>query len=210
MDRRLFTRAAVTVTALAVARPALGDPLATPEPGDMTLGNPKAKVTVIQYASASCPHCAAFNNDVFPAFKAKYIDTGRVFYVFREFLTQPVQVAAAGFLLARCVPAPKYFQVIDAFFHAQAEMYDKNDLKGPLLAVASRFGLDPTAVDACLADQAQVDGLNARVKRYIDRDKIRATPTFLVNGKLMEGEQTLDALDAAITAAEAARRGKRG
>ena len=69
---------------------------------DMVMGNPKAKITVVEYASASCSHCAAFAIDVFPAFKAKYIDTGQVKYVFREVLTEPVQRAAAGFILARC------------------------------------------------------------------------------------------------------------
>src|SRR5271170_7604643 len=79
---------------------------------DMSLGNPTAKVTVIEYASASCPHCARFNNDVFPAFKTKYIDSGRIHYVFREFLTPPVEVAAAGFLTARCAGKDKYFSVL--------------------------------------------------------------------------------------------------
>ena len=68
---------------------------------DMAMGNAQAKVTVIEYASASCPHCAEFNNEVFPAFKAKYIDSGKIHYVFREFLTPPAEVAASGFLIAR-------------------------------------------------------------------------------------------------------------
>ena len=74
---------------------------------DMTLGNPKAPVTVIEYASVSCPHCAAFNNDVFPTLKAKYIDTGKVFYVAREALTSDPSIAAAGFLTARCAGKQK-------------------------------------------------------------------------------------------------------
>src|SRR6201987_6183796 len=69
---------------------------------DMSMGNPQAKVTVIEYASASCPHCADFNNEVFPAFKAKYIDTGKIHYVFREFITPPAELAMAVFLTARC------------------------------------------------------------------------------------------------------------
>src|ERR1700760_4511976 len=96
---------------------------------DMSLGNPTAKVTVIEYASASCPHCAKFNNEVYPAFKAKYIDTGKVFYIFREFLTQPVELAAAAFMLARCAPRGRYFGVIDGMFHAQEEIYASHEIK---------------------------------------------------------------------------------
>src|ERR1700744_5268888 len=90
---------------------------------DMSLGNPNAKVTVIEYASVACPHCARFNNDVFPAFKAKYIDTGKIHYVFREMLVggdAEMQMAAAGFLMARCAGKDKYFSVVDAIFHGQA------------------------------------------------------------------------------------------
>ena len=82
----------------------------------MSLGDPKAKVRVIEYASASCSHCARFNNEVFPAFKAKYIDTGRVHYTLKEFLTPPVEVAAAAFLLARCTGKDRYFSTLDAVY----------------------------------------------------------------------------------------------
>jgi protein-disulfide isomerase len=91
---------------------------------DMTMGDPKAAVKMVEYASASCSHCATFNNTVFPAFKAKYIDTGKVGYTFKEFLTPPVEVAAAGFLTARCAGKDKYFSVVDAIFRAQNEVTD--------------------------------------------------------------------------------------
>ena len=100
---------------------------------DMTMGDPKAKIEMVEYASASCSHCAAFNNNVFPAFKAKYIDTGKVHYPFKEFLTPPAEVAAAGFLTARCAGKDKYFNVVDALFHAQEEMFTSGDMRGVLL-----------------------------------------------------------------------------
>ena len=96
--RRRLALALAFVLALPVAALAYGPP----KPIDMTLGSPKAKVTVIEYASLACSHCAHFNNEVFPEFKAKYIDTGKVRYVYREFYTPPVEVAAAGALIARC------------------------------------------------------------------------------------------------------------
>jgi protein-disulfide isomerase len=169
----------------------------------MTLGSPKAPVTVIEYASASCPHCARFNNEVFPAFKAKYIDTGKVRYAFREFLTQPVELAAATYLIARCAGSDKYFQVLDGVFHAQTEIYQTGEMKGPMLKIAKDAGLDEAAVNACLADQKAIAAMNGRVKTYATRDQITGTPTFVVDGERLVGEQTLDQLDTAIAAAEA-------
>jgi protein-disulfide isomerase len=170
---------------------------------DLTLGDPKAKVTVIEYASASCPHCARFNNEVFPAFKAKYVDTGKVYYVFRSYLTQPIEVAGAGALLARCAAKDQAFAVIDTFFKGQQHMYDTGDLRSALLAAGAAGGLSPAQVDACLADEAAVKALNARVQHYLDRDKINETPTFVIGDQRLAGEQTLAELDDAIAKAEA-------
>lgn len=206
MDRRLLIGAGAFIAVFAAGLPGLCDPLATVEPDDMTMGAPRAPVTVIEYASASCPHCARFNNEVFPAFKAKYIDTGKVYYALREFLTEPVQVAAAAFLVARCAGKRQYFKVVDAFFHAQEQIYQTGDLKGPLLKIAASVGLDEKAVDACLADAQAAKALNDRVDRYASRDDIRATPTFLVNGKRLEGEQSLADLSTAVDAALAVAR----
>ncbi len=170
---------------------------------DMSLGDPNAKVTVIEYGSASCTHCAHFNNDIFPAFKAKYIDTGQVRFIFREFLTEPVSLAAATYLLARCAGKGKYFSVLDAVFHAQADIYKAGDATAIMHKIAADAGLSEAKATACLNDKAAIDALNARVKGYIDNDKITGTPTFFVDGERLEGVQTLDQLGAAIARAEA-------
>jgi protein-disulfide isomerase len=167
-------------------------------PSDMSMGDPGAKVTVIEYGSASCPHCARFNNEVFPAFKAKYVDTGKVRYVFREFLTDPVQLAAAGFLLARCGGPDKYFAILDGVFHAQDEIYQTQDAAGPLIRVARANGLSEAAANACLQDPTAISALNARVQGYETTDHINSTPTFDVNGKRIEGEQTLAQISAVV------------
>jgi len=133
---------------LALAGAALAAPVTTATKDDMTLGSAKAPVTVIEYASASCPHCARFNNDVFPAFKAKYIDTGKVRYVLREFLTPPTDVAAAGFIAARCAGRDKYFTVVDTFFHSQQQMYQSGDVGSALIAAAKAGGVDETQLKA--------------------------------------------------------------
>lgn len=174
-----------------------------PVSDDMSMGNPNARVTVIEYGSASCTHCAHFNNDIFPAFKAKYVDTGRVRYVFREFLTEPVNLAAASFILARCAGRDKYFSVLDAVFHAQADIYKTGDATPIMHKIAADAGLSEEKASACLSDKAALDALNARVQGYVDNDKITGTPTFFVDGRRMEGVQTLDKLDAAIAHAEA-------
>ncbi|HZC16971.1 MAG TPA: DsbA family protein [Caulobacteraceae bacterium] len=171
---------------------------------DMSLGNASAKVTVIEYASATCPHCARFNNDVFPTFKAKYIDTGKIHYVFREFLTPPPEVAAAAFLTARCAGKDKYFSVLDAVFKGQTQMFYSGDVKGTLLGIAESAGLTEAQFNACINDNAALTALNNRIQTYIDKDGIDSTPTFVINGKKLVGEQTMASLDAAIAAAQTA------
>jgi protein-disulfide isomerase len=184
------------------AGPAFAAPAA--EPADMTLGDPKAPIQITEYASASCVHCAKFNNDVFPAFKAKYIDTGKVHYTFKEFLTPPVEVAAAAFLTARCAGKDKYFSVLDAVFHAQEEMFTTGDMRGVLLRVAQSSGMTEKQFNACITDEAALKALNARVDKASKEEKISSTPTFQINGKTFkEGEATLAEFDAAIAAAQA-------
>ena len=165
---------------------------------DMSLGNPAAKVTVIEYASASCVHCGRWNNEVFPAFKAKYVDTGKVNYVYREFLTPPVEVAAASFLLARCAGKDKYFGVLDALFHSQNELFTTGDQRGWLFRVGRGAGLTDEKIVACIQDEKALADLRARVDKSLKEDKITGTPTFVINGKELSGEQSLAALDAAI------------
>lgn len=108
---------------LSLALPAAG--LAEPAavmPADRVLGRADAPVTVIEYASVTCPHCAAWHAEVFPDFKARFIDTGRVRYVYREFLTGPAELSFAGALLARCAPADRYFDVVGALMEGQAAL----------------------------------------------------------------------------------------
>ncbi len=168
------------------------------KPGDMTLGDPKAKVTMIEYASASCPHCARFNNEVLPEFKRKYVDTGKVRYVFREYLTAPAQVAAAGFLVARCAGKDKYFAVLDQIFHDQEEMFASGDYRGVLLRIAMAQGMTEDQFTRCITDDKALSALSARVQTAMEKDKIESTPTFVINGKKLEGEQTMAQFDAVI------------
>lgn len=178
-------------------------------PDDMTLGNPQAKVMVVEYASLACPHCARFHNEVFPAFKAKYIDTGKVQFVYREYITPPAQVAVAGAVVARCAGKAGYFTVIDGVFAAQREIYSDGTVAGMrriLIREAARAGLTQPQVEACLADTAAFEAMDVRVGRARTEEGVLGTPTFTVNGVKVRtpptGEMDLATLDAAIVAAQ--------
>jgi protein-disulfide isomerase len=195
--RRLAIAAAFSVLAFAG-----GVGAAPAADGDMSLGPPNAKVTVTEYASLSCSHCAAFHNEVFPAFKKKYVDTGKVRYVLREVLTEPRDFAAVGYMTARCAGPDKYFAVVGEIFRSHPELAKTGDARTVLLRAAALGGLSEQQLQACIADQANVDALNARVRKAVTEGDISGTPTFFVNGKKIgEGEMTLAQLDAAIAAA---------
>ena len=170
---------------------------------DMSLGSPTAKVTMIEYASVSCPHCARWNEEVWPAFKAKYVDTGRVHYVMREALTGEPSIAAAGFLTARCAGKDKYFQVVDAVYRNLQEMETSGQPRPILERIAQSAGLTDKQFSDCVSDPKALEGIQKRWQTYVDRDKITGTPTFIINGKAHDGEMTLADLDAAVAAAEA-------
>ena len=208
LARRPHAAAALTA-ALAIGGVALGgcarapaDPAATAQADDMSLGNPAARVKVVEYASASCPHCARWDMEVFPAFKAKYVDTGKVRYTLKEYLTDPEALAAAGFLLARCAGKDRYFPVLDAVFRGQEEMVQSGDVRGVLARIArSPGGLTEAQLDACMRDAAAEKALAARAERHLHGDKINSTPTFVINGRRFEGEMTLPQIEAAIAQA---------
>lgn len=199
-DRRLFMTLAASLALVACNKTT-----ASATDQDMSMGNAHAKVTVIEYASASCPHCARWNNDVFPQFKAKYIDTGKVRYVYREFLTPPIEVASAGFLLARCAGKDKYFPVLDAIYHNQAQMYESGDIRGGLLRIAQSEGLNEKQFNDCITDDNALKALNDRVEKAQSDAKITGTPTFFFNGERYDhGEMSMAELDAAYNKAAAA------
>lgn len=171
-------------------------------PGDMNLGNPAAPIRVVEYLSLTCPHCAHFHADIFPAFKAKYIDTGRVFFTIRELLTAPANVAAAGFLMARCNGGTRYFQVVDQVFKSQAR-WQSGNIKPLFLDIAKQNGMTEAQFEACLVDEKASEALEQRLQYAIETDKVTGTPTFFVNGVMMNNQEvpTLADLDAAIAKA---------
>lgn len=194
----------IAIAVLATLALAGGSALAAPPPavGDMSLGDPKAKVKMVEYASLSCSHCAAFNNDVFPAFKKKYIDTGKVHYTLREILTAPHEVAAAGFMTARCAGKDKYFTVVDAMFREFPEWSTTGRALDSVVRSGKAGGLTEEQVKACITDQTSLEALQTRVNQAAADGAISGTPTFVFNGKkVKEGEISAAELDAAVAAA---------
>ena len=165
---------------------------------DMALGPANAPVTITEYASMTCPHCAAFNAEVFPKIKSTYIDTGKIRYVFREF---PLDIkAAAGSMLARCIAkddAGKYFAVVDMLFRQQNDWVMKNTTE-TLTRIGKQAGLSEKAVEDCLKDQALLDKIAADQKYAAEVLKVNSTPTFFINGDVIKGEASFDEFDKKI------------
>jgi protein-disulfide isomerase len=163
--------------------------------GDKSLGPENAPVTVVEYASMSCPHCAHFDATTFDQFREKYIDTGKVRYIFREFpLNAPAYATA---MVARCAPADRYFDVIHAYFRSQQVWLSAPDLKTAILEIAKPFGFSEQTFDACISNQGLFAGMEA-VKQRGSSFGVQATPTFFINGKKYEGALSIAQLDEAI------------
>jgi protein-disulfide isomerase len=190
--------ALVFAAALLAAGAATAAPSARPD--DMSLGNPKAKIQVIEYASLACPHCGHFNETIFPALKAKYIDTGKARYTLKEMLTEPVTVAMAGFLVARCAGPAKYFTVVDQVFRSQPR-WTSGNIKPIFQQIAAANGVDEAHFNACLLDQPSIDAIAGRAKRASEVDGVDSTPTLFINGKKVDAPKDPEDLDALMAAA---------
>ncbi len=163
--------------------------------GDVTLGSDKAPVTIIEYASMTCPHCAHFATTTFPELEKRYIDTGKVKFIFREFPLDAL--AAAGFMLARCAGNDKFMPIIETLFAKQPEWMVQKPVP-PLMEIAKQFGFTQASFDACLANQQVLDGIQEVRDRAAKSLGVYSTPTFFVNGKKLVGDQSIDALAKAI------------
>jgi protein-disulfide isomerase len=181
--------------ALAQSASDVAKPVSLP---DMALGPANAPVTITEFASMTCPHCAAFNESVFPKIKSEYIDTGKIRYVFREF---PLDIkAAAGSMLARCIAkgdAGKYFAVVDMLFKQQNDWVMKNTTE-TLTRIGKQAGLSQQGVEDCLKDQGLLDKIGADQKYAAEVLKVDSTPTFFINGEKIKGETSFAEFDKKI------------
>jgi protein-disulfide isomerase len=168
-----------TPTDLAVQGPA----------GDVVLGSDKAPVTIIEYASMTCPHCAHFEATTFPELKKRYIDTGKVRYTLREFPLD--SLAAAGFMLARCAGHDKYMPIVETLFAKQPDWVVKEPVE-PLKSIAKQFGFTEESFNQCLANQKVLDDIQAVRDRAAQKLGVNSTPTFFINGKRLVGDLSID------------------
>jgi len=168
--------------------------LVAPGPlGDKVLGSDKAPVTIVEYASMTCSHCANFHTIVYPQLKSKYIDTGKVRFILREFPLDPV--ATGAFMLARCAPEDKYFSMIDVLFEQQKNWAFTKDPPKGLLAIAKQAGFTEQSFEACLTDNKLAEAVQEVARRGNEKFGVNSTPTFFVNGQPMRGEMTPESLD---------------
>ena len=159
--------------------------------GEMTMGAENAPVTIIEYASMTCPHCAHFHETTLPELKKRYIDTGKVRFIFREFPFDPL--AAGAFMLARCTDKDKYFPLIDALFSQQNKWAVQQPIE-PLFAVAKQAGYTKESFEACLANQDVLKGIEWVRNRGAEKFGVDSTPTFFVNGTKHKGALSIDEL----------------
>ena len=174
----------------ALAQSAAEADLMQPGPlGEEVMGDDKAPVTIIEYASMTCPHCAHFALNTFPDIKSKYIDTGKVRFIFREFPFDPV--AAGAFMLARCAGKDKFFPLVDLLFRTQQTWAVEKPLE-PLLATVKQAGFTEESFKACLANQKVLDGVEWVRNRAADKFKVDSTPTFFINGQVYKGAMSFE------------------
>jgi protein-disulfide isomerase len=157
--------------------------------GDAVLGDEKAPVTIIEYASMTCGHCAHFSVTTFPELKTRYIDTGKVRFIMREFPLDPL--AAAGFMLARCAGKDKYMPMVETLFAKQADWVVQKPLD-PLKEIAKQAGFTQESFEACLANQKILDSIQAVRDRASQKLGVNSTPTFFVNGKKVNGDVSIE------------------
>ena len=207
--RELLTTGAVLALGAAAASSGVLPPFATlafaednnPSPedlahagpaGDIMIGSDKAPVTIIEYASMTCPHCAHFEETTLPELKKRYIDTGKVRYVMREFPLDAL--AAAGFMLARCAGPDKYETVVETLFAKQADWAMVQKPIPPLMAIAKQFGFTEESFNTCLANQQVLDDIQAVRDHAVNKLGVNSTPTFFINGKRFVGDLSIEVM----------------
>ncbi|WP_120268693.1 DsbA family protein [Stappia sp. ARW1T] len=160
---------------------------------DKVLGSEDAPLTIVEYASMTCGHCANFHKNTYPHLKKEYVETGKARFVFREFPLDPV--ASAAFMLARSVPEDKYFEVVDFMFAEQRAWAFTQDPYNSLLNFAKQIGFTQESFEKVLTDQALLDGINATRDRASSQFGVDSTPTFFFNGNKVNGAISPEELD---------------
>jgi protein-disulfide isomerase len=163
---------------------------------DMVMGKADAPVTIVEYASMTCPHCAHFATTTLPTIKEKYIDTGKAKLILREFPFDPR--AAAAFMLARCAPEERYYPLVEVLFKQQEQWAGAANAEEPLLQISKLAGFTQESFKACLTNQKLLDDVNAVRERGANEFGVNATPTFFINGTRYSGALSVDEMSTII------------
>jgi protein-disulfide isomerase len=183
----LFAALSITATStVAAAEFAIDTKSALKE---RAIGDPAAPVTMIEYASLTCPHCASFHNDTYKAFKARYIDTGKVRLIYRDFPLDGMALRAAA--MARCAVDQRYFGLLEVLYKTQANWARASDPVAELLNVGRLAGINQEMFDACMASEELLDGILAMRQRG-SADGVQSTPTFVINGRYYPGSRSIE------------------
>jgi len=198
LNRRKFALGTSTLAGLsfwpfAASAASLSDPSPI---GEMALGPEDAKVTVIEYASASCPHCANFYKTTFQELKKDYIDTGKIRFIFREFPHN--QPGLAAFMLARCAPPEQYYPMVSALFQQQKTWASAENAAVPLLQIAKLAGFTQEKFEACLKDQELLNKVRAVFDKASKEYGVESTPTFFINGEKTSGALSIEEISKLI------------
>ncbi len=175
---------------------AVGDLAVAGPLGDVAQGPADAKVTIVEYASLTCSHCAAFHRDTYPELKKRYIDIGKVRFILREFPLDPL--ATAGFMLARCDGEGKFYPIVDMLFQQQRAWAFTDKPLDALRQMMRQAGISQEKFDACLKDQKLYESVNAVKTRGETTFKVNSTPTFFINGQRHPGNLSIDELEKII------------
>jgi len=200
-------RLLAVAAALFVAQPAWTTPAWADDDSfkiDEVMGKADAPLTIIEYASTTCPHCAHFHKGVLPRLKAEWIDTGRAKLIYRDFPTGPQSLSVGASMIAHCAGPDRYFGLLGLIMDHQEKWIGADDKLAELKQLAKLAGMGGDKVDACLKQQDLADAITARAKAGYDRYGVDSTPSFVINGKVFDGvPQSFEEMDAALKKAAA-------
>ena len=190
---RLIGITATLLFAALFAQAAGAEPLSTQEAlSERVMGDPEAPITIIEYASLTCPHCADFHNNSLPRLKKEWIDTGKAKLIYRDFPTNPAALAFAGAMIARCAPKEQYFTLLRVLFASQEEWTRSKDPLAALSQIARLGGMSEADVQACLDKEELLDGIRQRALDAQMKFGIKSTPSFVVGEQTIRGNVTYE------------------
>lgn len=172
-----------------------------PHPLDQVMGKPDAKVTILEYASTTCPHCATLHNQVLPRIKAEWVDTGKAKLIYRDFPTGPAALSIGASMIAHCAGPERYYGVLGLVMQQQDKWLRSQNPLDELKKTVRIAGITGEQVDACLKRQDLWTGIQERAKQGSEKYAIESTPTMVINGEKIVGAQSYEVYEKALTAA---------